>query len=247
MTSLRQVPSKALDKITTGKLTMGVALALAALGFSSSAARAQTYRTYGTGTGAHPMAGVTIKGDFVFGTAPYGGRSSGDVYEVEHLGDLYGFNQGFDPPGPEARVLFGPDGHLYGTYADSYSDSFVFNLVPNPTLCRTALCQPWNMNVLHSFTGFPSDGAQPGYGDLTWDPQGNIYGTTVTGGTKELGVVYEMMPPVPPSKTWTEKVIWNFTGPDGHIRRMQLPSTAAAICLARPSRVAQMDLAPSSS
>ncbi len=69
MTSLRQVPSKALDKITTGKLTMGVALALAALGFSSSAARAQTYRTYGTGTGAHPMAGVTIKGDFVFGTA----------------------------------------------------------------------------------------------------------------------------------------------------------------------------------
>ena len=177
-------------------------------------AYAQTYVVFPPGNGAAPVAGVTIKGDLVYGTAPYGGRGSGDIYEIKHLGDLYGFG-GFDSPGPEARVLFGPDGHLYGTFADSSSNSFVFNLIPQPTICRTAQCQPWNMNVLHAFTGFPSDGAQPGYGDLIWDQQGNIYGTTTIGGNKEYGIVYELMPPVPPSKTWTESVIWNFTGPDG--------------------------------
>ena len=213
MTDFRQLPSQALG-VVAGKLALALALAIAAFSFYGPAAHAQTYKNYRPGTGARPVAGVTIRGDFVFGTASYGGLGSGDVYEIKHLGDLYGFNEGeFDPPGPQARVLFGPDGHLYGTFTDSFSNSFVFNLIPSPTICRTAQCQPWKVNVLHAFTG--SDGTQPGYGDLTWDQQGNIYGTTVTGGTKELGVVYEMMPPVPPSQTWTESVIWNFTGPDG--------------------------------
>ncbi len=179
------------------------------------AAQAQTYSTFPPCDGTFPEAGVTIRGDFVYATASAGGLAEGVVCELKHLGDLIAFS---GPLGsPEARVVFGPDSHLYGTTPGSGSNNlgFVYNLIPNPTLCKTAACQPWNANALHTFTGFPSDGAKPGYGDLTWDGQGNIYGTTTIGGTKELGVVYEMMPPVPPSKAWAEQVIWNFTGPAG--------------------------------
>jgi uncharacterized repeat protein (TIGR03803 family) len=179
-------------------------------------ARAQTYITYAPGSGATPEAGVTVRGDFVYGTASAGGGfGDGVVFEVKHLGDLVSFGGGIGSP--EARVVFGPDGHPYGTLPGSGSDNLgqVYNLFPQVTICRTAACQPWRVNVLYRFTGYPSDGARPGYGDLTWDQQGNIYGTTTAGGSKEYGVVYEMMAPIPPSKSWTEKVIWNFTGPDG--------------------------------
>jgi len=189
------------------RLLLSIALVSALVG---SAANAQTYRGYGTGNGAHPYAGVTIKGNLVYGTTAYGGGGGGAVYEI-HLGTLYGFGPG--DTGPLARVIFGPDGRLYGTYSDS-TGSFVFNMLPQATICKTA-CQPWKLNDIHDFTGFPSDGATAGYGDLTWDQQGNIYGTTTIGGAQELGVVYELLPPVPPSKTWTEKVLWSFTGPDG--------------------------------
>lgn len=177
------------------------------LAVSAKTVYAQTYMVFPPGNGAHPEAGVTIRGDFVYGTAASGGLGGGAIYEVKHLGNIFNFTSG---AAPKARVVFGPDGHLYGTA----SGGAVFNLIPSPTVCSTAQCQPWRVTTLHAFTGYP-DGAEPGYGDLTWDVQGNIYGTTTMGGTKDLGVVYEMMPPVPPSKTWTESVIWNFTGPDG--------------------------------
>lgn len=181
----------------------------------SSVAHAQTYKTYGLNNAANPQAGVTVKGDFVYGTAASGGLGGGAAFEVKHLGTIYNFSS--LPSTPESRIVFGLDNHLYGTTAGDGVDDLgvVYNLIPNPTLCKTALCQPFRLTVLHQFQGFPSDGAHPAHGDLIWDRQGNIYGTTTTGGTNELGVVYEMMPPVPPSKTWTEQVIWNFTGPDG--------------------------------
>ncbi len=177
-------------------------------------AHAQTYTHYPPGNGAKPEAGVTIKGDFVYGTATGGGLGAGAVFELKHLGDLIDFSGGIGSP--QARVLFGPDGHLYSTFPGSGDNDLgqVYNLIPNPTLCKVVTCQPWRPTVLYSFKGYP-DGAHPGYGDLIWDQLGNIYGTTTSGGSEELGVVYEMMPPVPPSKTWTEQVIWSFTGPDG--------------------------------
>jgi uncharacterized repeat protein (TIGR03803 family) len=214
MTDLKLFTNSALrtmSKAVAMPLALAIIAALTTL--VPSGAYAQAYRTYGIGNAAAPTAGVTIKGDFVYGTAPYGGGGSGAVYEVKHLGTLVSFVGG--PPGPEARVVFGPDAHLYGTYTDNGSNSCVFTMVPNPTICTTPQCQPWKTSVPHCFTGFPSDGAEPGYGDLTWDQLGNIYGTTILGGSSNVGVVYELMPPVPPSKTWTEEILWNFTGPDG--------------------------------
>src|ERR1700693_112834 len=66
-------------------------------------------------------------------------------------------------------------GNLYGvTYAGgAYGNGIVFELTPNGSA--------WTETVLYSFTG-GSDGAFP-YADLTFDDAGNLYGTTLYGGT----------------------------------------------------------------
>lgn len=193
-------------------LRSALPIVFAATILGSLAAQAQVYKAYPLGPdGRLPQAGVTIRGDLVYATTAYG-TLGGAVYEIKHLGEIVYFGD-LQTPGPEARVVFGPDGHLYGTYTDSLTGSFVFNLTPPLSVCKTA-APCWKYNVLYTFKGYP-DGAEPAHGDLLWDQQGNIYGTTTVGGSGEYGTVYEMMPPVPPSKTWTERVIWNFTGPDG--------------------------------
>jgi uncharacterized repeat protein (TIGR03803 family) len=180
----------------------------------ASPAAPQTYTLYPPGNGAKPEAGETIKGDFIYGTAIGRGLGAGVVFELKHQGDIYNF-QGV-LTSPESRVVFGPDGRLYGTTPGSGNNNlgFVYDLIPNPTICKVITCSPWKATALYGFKGYP-DGAHPGYGDLIWDQQGNIYGTTTIGGKEEYGVVYELMPPVPPSNIWTESIIWNFTGPDG--------------------------------
>jgi uncharacterized repeat protein (TIGR03803 family) len=67
------------------------------------------------------------------------------------------------------------------------------------------------VNDLHDF-GSGTDGQGPGLGDLIWDQQGNIYGTTAGGGTTGEGTVYEM---TPSGNGYTESVLYNFSGPDG--------------------------------
>ncbi|MFZ0708330.1 MAG: choice-of-anchor tandem repeat GloVer-containing protein [Candidatus Korobacteraceae bacterium] len=198
-----------------GTLARASALAIVAMSLTGQMAQSQTYTLYAPGDGAKPEAGVTIRGQLVYGTTTAGGTGDGGlVFEATHVGDLYNFMGALTSP--LSRVVFGPDDHLYGTTPGSGSNNpgFVYDLIPNPTICKVVTCQPWKATLLYEFSGYP-DGAHPGYGDLIWDQRGNIYGTTTIGGTKEFGVVYEMMPPVPPSKTWTESVIWNFTGPDG--------------------------------
>lgn len=181
----------------------------------SQAARSQTYTYYLLpGNGEEPKAGVTISGDYVYGTAAYGGLGRGTVFEAKHMGTLFDFptNLPTDRGVPAARVVFGPDGHLYGTTQGdtNYDLGSVFELLPQPTICKTATCTPWQERVLYVFSG--TDGAHPSSGDLTWDHQGNIYGTTWGGGANYRGAVYELMPS---GNTWTERVIWSFTGPDG--------------------------------
>ncbi len=113
---------------------------------------------------------------------------------------------------PEARVVFGPDGHLYGTTTTGgpTNGGVVFYLVPPLSTCKTVACF-WTENMLHSFSGSP-DGVSPSWGDLVWDQQGNIYGTTTGGGHDNFGTVYEM---TKSGNTWTEVPIYALSGPDG--------------------------------
>jgi uncharacterized repeat protein (TIGR03803 family) len=71
--------------------------------------------------------------------------------------------------------------------------------------------------VLYDFTLAGHGGASPLYGDLITDGSGNLYGTTSGGGAEEVGAVFELSPPVPPSKHWKETPLYNFSVHDGGI------------------------------
>lgn len=153
----------------------------------------------------------------MYGTAVAGGMQAcpgygcGTVFKLSHRSSgwvfdpLYSFEAGNDGDHPQARVIFGPDGRLYGTTSDPSPFGAVFNLRPPPTACKTALC-PWTHTVLHLFAG--SDGWGP-TGDLVFDLAGNLYGTTFEGGSHGQGAVYEL---TPSNGGWTESVLYSFMG-----------------------------------
>ena len=66
--------------------------------------------------------------------------------------------------------------------------------------------------VLRRFGG--GDGSVP-FGNLLFDPAGNLFGTTAVGGVHNRGVVFELLPQE--GGGWTEKVLhsFNLNGTDG--------------------------------
>jgi hypothetical protein len=198
-----------------------VALALA-IGVSPMS-QAQTFNVIhnftGQSDGRNPEAGLTLDGaGNLYGTSlgtAFGG--GGTVYRLRRAGSgwvlevLHTFTNPPDGSNPAGRVTFGAYGALYGVTKNG-GTSFncvlqgggggcgtVFKLSPPPRVCRSTLC-PWTENVLHVFPApGGSDGAFPS-GDLTFDQQGNIYGTTSDGGsgacaglfTAGCGTVYEL-------------------------------------------------------
>jgi uncharacterized repeat protein (TIGR03803 family) len=68
---------------------------------------------------------------------------------------------------------------------------------------------PWN------FGATAGDGIQP-YAGLIADKWGNLYGTTLYGGTITTtgGTVFELTPSAAPSTQWSERVLWSFGASD---------------------------------
>jgi uncharacterized repeat protein (TIGR03803 family) len=102
---------------------------------------------------------------------------------------------GSDGKNPYTDLLRDSAGNLYGTtgLGGASGQGVVFKLDPTGT-----------ETVLYSFAGGP-DGALPWAG-LIQDSTGNLYGTTVTGGTSGYGVVFKV------DTTDTETVLYSFTG-----------------------------------
>ena len=187
----------------------------------------------GGGEGAVPQAGLTMDAaGGLYGTTTFGGYAGGQgddpcardsgcgvVFKLSHHGSgwtvqqLYQFRGGADGNGPLSRVVFGPDGALYGTTQLGGSSSCaagdgcgtVYRLTPPARPCARILC-PWHESVLHAFTA-GSDGATPYYGDLSFDGAGNIFGTTVMGGNYDEGVLFEISGH---NGSWTESVAYPF-------------------------------------
>jgi uncharacterized repeat protein (TIGR03803 family) len=203
---------------------LAIAIVFALVVVTPQAARAQTLNVLhtfsGAGDGADPSAGLTIDhAGNLYGTTIYGGGSNnGTVFKLSHSGSnwvlntLCSFTGGNDGGNPQARVIFGPDGSLYGTTsAGGFGDGTVFNLKPQVIACKSAIC-PWSETVLYRFQE-GSDGTTPEYGDLTFDQTGNLYGTTVAGGLRtcegDCGVVFKL---TRSGSSWTESVVYSFTG-----------------------------------
>jgi uncharacterized repeat protein (TIGR03803 family) len=211
------------------------------LTLSVMSAEAQTFtviHAFSGPDGNYPSAGLTAdQAGNLYGTTSYGGNNGcqqgsgcGTVFKLSRSGSgwvlstIYEFRGGSDGGEPNARVVFGPDGSLYGTteYFGDESPTLgegygtVFKLTPPTHVCGSISC-PWIHTVLYRFTG-GSDGANPGPGDLNFDQAGNVYGTTQAGGmvtsscflgSAGCGVVFEL---TPSGGGWTESVLYSFTG-----------------------------------
>ena len=190
------------------------------------------YTFSGGSDGANPFSPITVnRAGILFGTTFLDGAGYGTVFQITPQGPgyafttLYQFKGGDDGAGPYHQgVTIGPDGSLYGTTAAGGGTSnicsgfqgtyngcgIVYNLKPQISFCRTLFC-PWNETVLYRFQGH-DDGAGP-FGNVIFDPSGNMYGVTFAGGTGNVGTVFELTRSM---NTWTKKTIWNFNGiPDG--------------------------------
>jgi uncharacterized repeat protein (TIGR03803 family) len=87
---------------------------------------------------------------------------------------------------PNAGVILDGAGNLYGTTAGGGSEGLgiAYELTPSGGV--------WTEKILHNF-GTGKDGGSP-YSALVLDSSGNLYGTTVLGGTYDLGTVFEITP-----------------------------------------------------
>ena len=142
------------------------------------------------GDGQNPYAGLLRGADGNFyGTTFQGGAFGfGSVFKLSPAGAekvLYSFTGGMDGSGPFVGALAqDAGGNLYGTtkQGGALNLGTVFKVDPTG-----------NETVLHSFTGTTDDGAYP-YGALLRDQAGNLYGTTVLGGSFDSGTIYKITP-----------------------------------------------------
>ena len=217
-----------LDRIalTRGFMALCAALAVAIpMGTLAAPTERALYAFPGGSDGAYPAAGlITDSKGNLYGTTQGGGfqpADAGTVFELTPPATasgtwtetvLYAFMGGSDGAYPEAGLLADSKGNLYGTtqgggtiQGSSFQCGTVFELMPPATAGGA-----WTEMVLHAFTCF-SDGDQP-IGGLIADNEGNLYGTTSAGGAAESGTVFKLTPPATAEGTWTETVLYAFTG-----------------------------------
>jgi uncharacterized repeat protein (TIGR03803 family) len=141
--------------------------------------------------GAGPRAGLIQGPDgTLYGTTSGGGVNTnfGMVFQIApdgsgftNLHDFFGYPT--DGANPYAGLIQGPDGTLYGTTSGGGANDFgtVFQIFPD----RSDI-------ILHNFSGYPTDGANP-YAGLIQGPDGTLYGTTSGGGVNtNFGTIFQM-------------------------------------------------------
>lgn len=204
-------------------LTLIVLLLLLAI----PVAQAQTFQVLhrfrsSLGGGGNPYAGLTIAANGTFyGTTSTGGTHDyGTVFKFAQAGTgwlltpIYSFSSGSDGFSPTSRVVFGPDGSLYGNTPVGGNSSpncdsgcgTVFQLQPPLSGCKTPLCS-WRKTTIYSFSG--TDGGYP-EGDVVFDAAGNIYGVTQVGGQYDAGVAYKLSRS---GDGWTDQALHQFVWP----------------------------------
>jgi len=157
--------------------------------------------------GVAPYAGLVQGADGNFyGTTQYGGTGNnnvciensnlgcGTVFKITPSGTLttlYNFCSQpncADGYSPQAVLVQAADGNFYGTTqwggtTQGNGNGTIFRITPSGAYTS-----------LHSFAGYPTDGAHP-IGGLIQATDGNFYGTTPAGGANFLGgTIYRMTP-----------------------------------------------------
>ncbi len=222
MTRSKHMPGSSSGRSLRPAFTV-VAMVFVLVVAASLIASAQTYNVIYNFTdrmdGALPSAGLTLDAaGNLYGTTIGDNLCCGTVFKLSKAGagwvvtPLYLFKGGDDGNSPWARVVFGPDGALYGTTVAGGNGcagngcGIIFKLAPPPNTLPNVLAG-WRETTLHRFTG-GSDGGSPELGDLVFDKAGNMYGTA-SGGDYNNGLVFEMTPSY---GGWTNTTLYSFTG-----------------------------------
>ncbi|HSS99850.1 MAG TPA: choice-of-anchor tandem repeat GloVer-containing protein, partial [Terriglobales bacterium] len=105
------------------------------------------------------------------------------------------------PQEPTAPLIIDSAGNLYGTswHGGTHDsccggDGTVFKVTPGGVL-----------TVLHNFNAAAGEGAFP-FANVVRDSAGNLYGTTMSGGTTGQGTLFKLSP------SGVETILHNFTG-----------------------------------
>ncbi len=174
------------------------------------------YDFTGYSDGGHPYGGVIFGPDgSLYGTASSGGRDGeGVVFKLQpppHECEsaecrwpetvIYNFTGAADGAGPQGNIVFDRAGNLYGTTLAGGvgGNGAVYELSPAQG--------QWNLSVVQEFPN-ASTGIEPANG-VIFDQTGHLYGTTVSGGSSNQGVVYEL---TPGTSGWTKTILHNFAG-----------------------------------
>ncbi len=175
------------------------------------------YDFSGGNDGGNPYGGVVFGPDgSLYGTASGGGLyGEGVIFRLRPSATecptaqcrwtetvVYNFTGGADGATPQGNIIFDQAGNLYGTTLAGGAGGgwgTAYELSPSDG--------QWSLSVLHQFTD-GSDGGEPANG-VIFDQAGNLYGTTVSGGSNKKGVVYEL---TPGTSGWTQTILHNFAG-----------------------------------
>lgn len=146
-------------------------------------------------TGDRSFAPVLFSGGSIFGTNRGSGSFNGNVFRLDggftSLHTFTGYFVGADGGHPEAALVDGGDGSLYGTTSDGGASNV-------GTIYRIS---GDDYELLHSFSGSvgPKDGGSP-RAALVRGGDGALYGTTSAGGPTQpaaYGTVFRFVPGTP--------------------------------------------------
>jgi uncharacterized repeat protein (TIGR03803 family) len=145
----------------------------------------------GGADGSGPSGLIMDSSGNLYGTTFRGGMGGGGTaYELLPQGGEWSFRVLYPLPdrhyNPGSIALLTRDsvGNLYGTteYGGQYGYGTVFKL--------TSIAGHYSYTALHEFTG-GQDGRFPG-SRVVLDSHGNVFGTTLAGGTLNLGVAFKI-------------------------------------------------------
>ena len=183
------------------------------------------YRFTGGTDGGNPLGDLVFdKAGNIYGTTQEGGvpHSCGNVgcgviFKLSHPGifwmesPIYQFTGGSDGQISNGGVVFDHSGNLYGTTVSGGASNFgtVFQLTPSES--------GWTHKVIYNFLN-QGDGELPASG-VIFDASGNLYGTTVFGGTGKGGTVFELKPS---GGNWIFSLVYGLTGNAGPLGNLSL-------------------------
>jgi uncharacterized repeat protein (TIGR03803 family) len=151
--------------------------------------------------------GLLLVATSIFGTATCAGAQSERV--------LHSFNSSVYPQGgyePSSGLAIDTAGNLYGVTQSGGTGSNTLCYSGDVEGCGVVFeVSPkhgggWSERVLHNF-GNGNDGYFT-QSSLILDTEGDLYGTTMHGGTHGCGTVFELIPEA--GGSWGEKILYNF-------------------------------------